>query len=168
MTGLKEGFKRLSFRLPAINRDGKSVSLDDPQFENKPVIIQIMASWCPNCLDESLYLNELYEQYQEQDLEIIGITFERAKDKATAYARAGKMIDDLSIPYDVLLGTATRDNDPNIVLSMLEDIKSYPTTIYLNRDHEVVKIYTGFTGPSTPVYEQFVQENDAFIQKLIE
>jgi len=50
---------------------------------------------------------------------------------------------------------------------MLNHVMSYPTSIYLNREHQVVKIHTGFSGPGTPLYEDFVAENDVFLQTLI-
>ena len=52
-TELKEGFSRLDFSFPDI--DGNKVSINDESFKNKVVIIQVMGSWCPNCLDETKF-----------------------------------------------------------------------------------------------------------------
>ena len=155
----------MAFSFP--NLKGDTINLKDPKFAGKPVIVQIMGSWCPNCLDESLYLKEQYEQYHKDGLEIIGLTFERARDYETALKRATKMERDLALPYPILLAGATRDDKAAELLPMLNHIMSYPTSIYLNKDHAVVKIHTGFSGPGTPVYEDFVAENDKFIQSLI-
>ena len=165
LTFIKEDYDGLAFSFP--NLKGDTISLNDPKFAGKPVIVQIMGSWCPNCLDESLYLKEQYEQYHKDGLEIVGLTFERARDYETALKRATKMERDLALPYPILLAGATRDDKAAELLPMLNHIMSYPTSIYLNRDHKVVKIHTGFAGPGTPVYEDFVAENDKFIQSLI-
>lgn len=165
LTFIKEGYKSLDFSFP--NLRGDTLSLNDPRFAGKPVIVQIMGSWCPNCLDESLYLKEQYEQYHKGGLEIVGLTFERARDYETALKRATKMERDLALPYPILLAGATRDDKAAELLPMLNHVMSYPTSIYLNREHEVVKIHTGFAGPGTPKYEDFVAENDKFIQSLI-
>lgn len=165
LTWLREGYDSLSFSFPDLS--GDSLSLSDQRFEDKPVIVQIMGSWCPNCMDETRYLKQVYDRYHNEGLEIVGLTFERARDRKTALLRAQKMKDDLQIPYPVLLAGATRDDNAAEALPMLNHIMSYPTTIYLNRDHEVVKIHTGFNGPGTPVYEKFVAENKSTIERLV-
>jgi thiol-disulfide isomerase/thioredoxin len=126
-----------------------------------------MGSWCPNCLDESLYLKDQFEKYHEQGLEVVGLTFERARNYETALKRAKKMERDLKLPYPILLAGATRKDNAAELLPMLNHIMSYPTSIYLNKNHKVVKIHTGFAGPGTPLYEDFLAENDKFIQALI-
>ena len=165
LTFIKEDYDGLAFSFP--NLKGDTISLNNPEFAGKPVIVQIMGSWCPNCLDESLYLKEQYEQYHKDGLEIVGLTFERARTYEMALKRASKMERDLALPYPILLAGATRDDKAAELLPMLNHVMSYPTSIYLNRQHEVVKIHTGFAGPGTPVYEDFVAENDKFIQSLI-
>ena len=54
LTYLKPGYKTIAFTFKDIN--GKRVSLSDPQFKNKVIIIQIMGSWCPNCMDETAFI----------------------------------------------------------------------------------------------------------------
>ena len=56
---MKEGYSKLDFAFPDI--DGNKVSINDATFENKVVIIQVMGSWCPNCLDETKFLNDYYD-----------------------------------------------------------------------------------------------------------
>jgi len=38
--------------------DGKLVSINDQRFKNKVVIIDLMGSWCPNCMDETAFLSK--------------------------------------------------------------------------------------------------------------
>lgn len=166
LTFIKEGYDGFDFSFP--NLEGDTVSLSDPRFENKALIVQISGSWCPNCYDESKYLTEVYKQYGDEGLEIVCLSFERARDLETAVKRASKMQKDLQVPYPVLLAGATRDDKAAEKLPMLNHVMSYPTAIYLDRKHQVRKIHTGFSGPGTPVWEDFVSENDTFIQKLIQ
>jgi thiol-disulfide isomerase/thioredoxin len=165
LTFIKEGYETLAFSFP--NLKGDTLNLDDQKYAGKPVIVQIMGSWCPNCLDESLYLKDQFEKYHEQGLEVVGLTFERARNYETALKRAKKMERDLKLPYPILLAGATRKDNAAELLPMLNHIMSYPTSIYLNKNHKVVKIHTGFAGPGTPLYEDFLAENDKFIQALI-
>lgn len=166
LTYLREGYESLSFSFP--NLEGDSVSLNDARFEGKPVIVQILGSWCPNCMDESRYLRDIYKRYHEEGLEVIGISFERTRGRETAEKRVAKMIEDIGIPYPVLMGGYTRDDKAAEKLPMLNHVMSYPTAIYLNDRHEVVKIHTGFSGPGTPVYEQYIATNKSLIEDLLD
>jgi thiol-disulfide isomerase/thioredoxin len=165
LTYLKEGFDGFDFAFPTLQ--GDTVKLSDERFAGKALIVQISGSWCPNCFDESRYLSEVYKQYQDKGLEIVCLSFERTRDYATAQKRLAKMQKDINIPYTVLLAGATRDDKAAEKLPMLNHVMSYPTAIYLDADHKVRKIHTGFSGPGTPVWEDFVSDNDAFLQKLI-
>tara|TARA_R110000850_G_scaffold121375_1_gene239167 strand:+ start:467 stop:1702 length:1236 start_codon:yes stop_codon:yes gene_type:complete len=165
LTFLNEGYDKFSFSFQDLN--GKTVSLDDPQFKGKPVIVQIMGSWCPNCMDESRYLKDVYDEYHSQGLEIVGLTFERVKDEETAKKRAARMVDNLKMPYPVLLAGSTREDKAAELLPSLNHVMSYPTAIYLNRDHSIKKIHTGFSGPGTPVYEEYVKENKKTIEEML-
>lgn len=165
LTFLKEGVDSLTFSFPTPT--GKVVSLSDPRFKNKAVVIQIMGSWCPNCMDETRFLNEMYTKYQPKGLEIVGVTFERAKTKGDAVKRANKMIDDLGISYPVLMGGYTREDDASEAFSSLNHVMSYPTAIFLDKNHQVVKIHTGFAGPGTPVYTTYTKNTDQFLNNLV-
>ena len=56
------------------------VGLQDPEYKNKVVVIQILGTWCPNCLDESRFLAPFYEWKKEEGLEVIGLAFEKTTD----------------------------------------------------------------------------------------
>ena len=161
LTYLKDGYETVSFSFPDLNGD----TISNKDLTGKPVIITVMGSWCPNCMDEARHLTDLYNAYHDKGLEIIGLTFERVRNRDEAIARAGKMVDDLDIPYPVLLAGATRNDRAGDALPMLNHIMSFPTTIYLNADHEVVRIHTGFNGPGTPLYDDFVTRNTSFVEK---
>ena len=159
LTYLKEAYDSFSFAFPDLNGD----TITDKDFVGKPMIITIMGSWCPNCMDEARYLTELYDSYHSSGLEIVGLTFERVRSRERAIERAEKMVADLEIPYPVLLAGATRDDRAGDALPMLNHVMSFPTSIYLDREHKVVKVHTGFNGPGTPLYEEFVNTNKKFI-----
>lgn len=74
LTYLKDGFEKLNFSFR--NTQGEYVGLSDEQFKDKAVIVQILGTWCPNCMDETKYLASLYETYKDQGLEIIALCFE--------------------------------------------------------------------------------------------
>ena len=53
LTYLKKGYEQLEFSFP--DENNLRVSLNDQRFKDKVVVVQIMGTWCPNCLDESKY-----------------------------------------------------------------------------------------------------------------
>ena len=71
---VKPNARQFTFNFPDIN--GDSVSLADPRFKNKVVIILAIGSWCPNCLDETMFYKDIYVNYRDKGLEIIALCFE--------------------------------------------------------------------------------------------
>lgn len=167
LTFIKEGYEGLSFSFP--NADGEMVSLEDDRFKNKVVIVQIMGSWCPNCLDETRYLADLHNKYQKDGLEVIALAFERTKSEEKAFENVGELKERTGANYPFLLASWERKANAAEKLPMLNHIMSFPTAIYLNRKGEVVKIHTGFYGPGTgEMYEKFSRETEAFVSALLE
>ena len=162
LTFLKEGYTTVDFAFPDLN--GDTVRLIDDRFNNKAIVIQLFGSWCPNCMDESIYLSELYEKEASKGLEIVGLGFERHKEFEKASNAIVKMRQDLLIPYTLLVAGTANKKAAAEKLPMLNHILSFPTAIVLNRKHKVVGIHTGFYGPGTGAYyDQFKEEFENWI-----
>ena len=169
LTYLKEGYKTLAFSFP--NESGEIISLKDKEFKNKIVLVQIMGTWCPNCLDESkFYVNYLNEN-PNSNVKIIGLAFEVAKTKEAAFKRMKRLKDRIGIEYPLLLADFGNIADKAMAqskLPMLNHILSYPTTIFLDKKGTVRKIHTGFNGPATgKKYDEFKIEFNQFMNLLI-
>ncbi len=144
------------------------VSLKDKKFENKAVILQVMGSWCPNCMDESAYLAKIYSEFKSQGLEIIALAFEKTNDFEKAKAQVDRLVKKFNIDYTVLLTLQTGKDKASESLSFLNKVSAFPTTIFLNKEHKVVKVHTGFSGPATGKdYEQFKKSTEALIKNLL-
>lgn len=166
LTFIKEGYQSFEFEFP--NLEGELVSLSDSQFKDKVVLVSITGTWCPNCKDETEYLKEVYDQYKEQDLEIVALQFERSDDFETAKSAIKSANEDLPVPYIQLIAGKAGAQSAAEKLPMLNRVMSYPTLIVLNRDHEVEKIHTGFYGPGTgQYYANFKAEMDSLIGELL-
>jgi thiol-disulfide isomerase/thioredoxin len=166
ITIVKNRDEKINFSYQDLNK--KMISLNDKQFENKPVIIQVMGSWCPNCMDESIYLTEVYNQYKKDGLEIVALAFEKTSDFEKASAQVSRMTKRLKVNYTVLLPLQTGKDKASESLSFVNKITAFPTTIFLNKEHKVVKIHTGFSGPATGNdYLSFKESTGAFIRNLL-
>lgn len=148
--------------------NGKPVSLSDPQFKGKVVIVQIMGSWCPNCMDETKWLAGVYKKYQPKGLEVVALAYERSSDTSVANANIRRLKMKYGADYTFLnTGKSGRDA-ASASLPFLNGIMSFPTTIYIDRNGKVRKVYTGFNGPATGVqYEKDTAEALRFIQQLL-
>jgi len=168
LTYLKEGFDTVAFSFP--DEKGNMVSLNDDRFKDKVVLIQIMGTWCPNCLDESKYYSEFYKNNKDQDLEIVALAFEYVKTPEKAFNNIKRLNQDVGIEYPVLLaqhGSASKVK-ANEKLPMLNNVLSYPTTIFIDKKGDVRKIHTGFNGPATgEKYIEFQNEFEGFVGELL-
>jgi peroxiredoxin len=166
LTYLKPGFDRINFSLP--DPDGNTISLQDARFKGKVVVIELMGSWCPNCIDESRFLSPYYKKNKSKGLEVIGLSFEYSEDMKISGPKIKNFISKIGIPYPIVL--AGKPDDPTIekVLPMLHKINGYPTTFIIDKQGKVREIHTGFSGPGTGVYyTDWIQEFDKTIQALL-
>lgn len=167
LTCLKPGYDGISFTFPDLHSD--SVSYPSDQYDGKVVIIQILGSWCPNCMDETRLFAQWYDKYHHDGLDIIGLAFERRPDMADAVAAVEKMKKRLGADYEMLIASLTISKTVAAEqLPMLNAVISYPTSIWIDRSGTIRKIHTGFNGPGTgEKYDEFVKEYEGLIQEML-
>ncbi|WP_165749620.1 peroxiredoxin family protein [Cellulophaga sp. Z1A5H] len=167
LTYLKEGYDKFDFSFP--NEEGKMLSLSDEIFKDKVVIIQVMGTWCPNCLDETKFLVDFLKNNRKLELEVVALSFEYAKTEEDAYKSINRLKKRVGINYPVLLaqyGTADKE-EAQKKLPMLNHVLSYPTTIFIDKQGVVRKIKTGFNGPATgEKYAEFKTEFTTLVTEL--
>ena len=167
LTFLKEGYDSFAFRFP--DKNGDTLSLHDPYFKDKVVIVQIMGSWCPNCLDETRFYTEFYNTQKTEEVAFVALAFEYAKTKEKAFRQLERLQNKLGVPYPILLaqyGTSDK-KEAQKKLPMLNHVLSYPTTIFIDKKGKVRRIHTGFNGPATgEKHETFKKEFSRFVTDL--
>ncbi len=168
LTYIKEGYDGLAFTFP--KADGTMVSLDDERYKNKVVLVQILGSWCPNCLEESKFYAAYIKQHPNPDFEIIGLAFEYAPTQEKAFASIQRLQDRLEIPYPILLAQYGSE-DKKLAqekLPMLNHIISYPTSIFIDKEGKVRRIHTGFNGAATgQKFIDFKTDFDQYVKNLL-
>jgi thiol-disulfide isomerase/thioredoxin len=166
LTYLKEGYGGLHFTFPDLN--GKPVSLKDAKYRDKVVIVTLMGSWCPNCVDETAFLAPWYRQNRHRGVEIIGLAFERKDDPAYAKYILGKLIRRFDVQYDILFAGPASKDAASQALPALSKVLAFPTTILIDRKGNVQRIHTGYTGPATgKYYEEFVRAFNEDVDRLL-
>ncbi len=166
LTFLKPGYDHIDFTLPDL--DSNLVSLHDEAFRDKVIVLQIMGTWCPNCMDETAFMSEYYNAHPSDDLVFIGLAFERTNTFSQAVDNVRRLIQRFDIRYPILLaGFPSRDRI-NEVLPMIDHFMSYPTSIFIDREGRVRRIHTGFAGPATGNdFEIFKKEFDELIREML-
>ena len=165
LTYIKDGYDVIEFSFPDIK--GNIISLSDERFNNKAVIVQILGTWCPNCMDETNYLAQLYDKYKDQDLEIIALCFELFEGEK-ANAAIDRFQEHTKANYTFLHAGGANKKEAAKQLPMLSKVISYPTAIFIGKDKKVHKIHTGFTGPGTGKhFEKLSKEFEEAIELMI-
>jgi peroxiredoxin len=150
ITGMKPGKDRLDFTFPDLQ--GKPVSLSDARFKNKVVVVQLLGSWCPNCMDETAYLAPFYKANKQKGLEIVGLGYEYSPEFDKAKARLEKLKARFQIEYPLLVAGTADKTAAAQGLSSLKSVEAFPTTIIIDKKGKVREVHTGFSGPGTGKY----------------
>lgn len=166
LTSIKDGNSEIDFTL--VNLNNEPISLTDQKFKDKVKIIQITGTWCPNCLDETRYFNKLYSMYKDKGFEIIAVAFENGNDTLAVLEKLKRYKKNNAIEYTLLYGGKNSSKNAEIVFPILDKVMSFPTAIYLDRNNNIEKIYTGFYGPGTgQYYVDYTRETENYISTLL-
>jgi peroxiredoxin len=166
VTAMRPGVKQFDFAFPDLS--GKTVSSKDPQFRGKVLIVALAGSWCPNCHDEAAFLAPLYLDYRDKGLEIVSLQFEHFGDFARAAEATQRFRQHYGIEYTTLIAGVSDKDEAAKKLPMLKSFVAFPTTILIDRQGNVRKIHTGYTGPATgDHYIQFVREFKSTLDQLL-
>lgn len=147
------------------NDAGKEVTLKD--YGDKVKIVQLMGTWCPNCKDQTEFLMKYQAKSNSEQLSLISLAFERYKEEAQAMAAIKRYREKMGVPYEVLLAGYHEKVDASKVLPMLNQVVGYPTLIFLDKNNQVRRIYTGFYGPATSEFINFEKDFNQFMDKLL-
>ena len=148
--------------------EGRPRSLNDPDLMGRARIIAVFGSWCPNCRDETLYLTELHRRYKKRGLSILGIAFELTGDFQRDAAQVKTYVKRHGITYPVLIGGISDKAEASKRFPLLDRIRAYPTTLFLDAKGTVRAVHTGFSGPATGAAHQRLRERfESMIETLL-
>lgn len=163
---LTQATGEINFRLP--DTDSNFVSFTDTKYRQHVKIIQIFGTWCPNCMDESIFLDSVFNARKEEGLSIFGLAFERSSDFSTAVKGIKKMQKRLAIDYPLLLAGTNQKGEVQKVLPAVQHFFSYPTTLFVDRKGVVVKVHSGFSGPATGAeWEKYKADFNRTLDRLL-
>jgi thiol-disulfide isomerase/thioredoxin len=167
LTFMKTPEAGLSFSLKDLT--GKDYNFPNEDMTNKVVIVQIMGTWCPNCMDETNFFRELYAKYHGRGLEVISVGYEASDNFDEQAAQIRKLKERKKLDFVFLVGGKASKGIAAEQFSMLNQVMSFPTTIFVGRDGTVKRVHTGFNGPGTGAhYTEYVEKTTALIEEMLE
>ncbi|WP_316817367.1 TlpA disulfide reductase family protein [Pedobacter nyackensis] len=169
LTTVKKGSNGIpDFQFKDLN--GNDVSIKDERYRNKVVILQIMGSWCPNCMDETAFLSEYYRKNKHKGIEIIALAYELSTDNERSKKSLQKFQTRFDVQYPILL-TGVTVSDPKKTektLPQLTDIKVFPTTVFIDKTGKISGVETNFFGPATGQhYLKYKEEFEKTVNLLL-
>jgi len=148
--------------------NGRKTNLDLSK-NRQLTLIQIMGTWCPNCIDDANLLKELHAAYGKQGLEIIALGFEVGNDNKKQRSRFKRFVKDLQVNYPVYLAGTSSKEAAAAYFPMLNGIMSFPTSILVDEQGKIIVIHTGFSGPATgAAYTELVNKYKQEIENALE
>src|SRR5262249_39349703 len=138
------------FAFSGVSLSGETVRYTDDRFKGKALIVDIMGTWCHNCLDESPVLQRLQDEFGKDGLEIVGLSFEISGDAELGRKNLQLYKERFGLTYMLLFcGSLDDDNVKKQIHSQLDNFFAYPTAIFIDKTHKVRAIHSGFKGPGT-------------------
>ncbi|MFD0670466.1 redoxin domain-containing protein [Cohnella sp. GCM10027633] len=127
-SALAEGDKPPGFKLADLD----NVAHDWKDYEGKPVILNFWGTFCPPCRDEMPALQQQYEKWNGQGLELVGINLSEDAITVERFASA------VGAKFPILL-----DKDKKTERAF--GLKQYPTTYFIGADGVIQDVVVG--GP---------------------
>lgn len=161
ITAVEHAGTAVAFKLP--NVTGDTISPLDPAYHNRPMLIQITGTWCPNCRDETEFLKQFLEEHEGLNIAVLAVAFERSNEYTQALPQLQAFKHELGIDYPVLYGGGLEKETASEVFPQLDAVIAYPTLLFLDRNKHIVYVHTGFRGPATSEFGVF---KDTFKKKV--
>ena len=142
----------------------------DVQFKGKALIVDIMGTWCHNCMDAAPLLQELYAEYRRDGLEIVGLSFEISSDPSLGKKNISLFRRRYDIAYPVLFcGSTQKANIADRLHSQLDNFSAYPTTIFIDKRGIVQIIHVGFHGRGTgDEYRNQIEQYRTIVKNILQ
>jgi cytochrome c biogenesis protein CcmG/thiol:disulfide interchange protein DsbE len=121
--------------------DGKTIEL--AKLKGKVVIVNFWATWCGPCRQEIPGFMDVYKQYKDKGLEIVGVSLDRnGWDVVKPYLKKAK------ITYPIVIGGGG-------LAEAYGGIDAIPATFIVDRDGNIAKKHVGYLSKSD--CEEFIK-----------
>jgi len=149
--------------------DGRPRSLDDPEFAGRARILYLFGSWCPNCGDATRLMVELDGRYRERGLSIVGLAFEMTGDAHRDTEQVRRYATYHEVAFPLLLAGLSDKTEASTAFPLVDRVRAYPTTVFLDHAGAVRAVHSGFSGPATgEAHEELRRRFESLIEELLD
>ncbi|OIJ15906.1 thiol-disulfide oxidoreductase [Anaerobacillus arseniciselenatis] len=120
--------------------EGNEVELHD--LRGKGVFLNFWATVCPPCVYEMPYMENNFQKYKDQGIEVIAVNFDEQP------IRIERFVERLNLTFPILL-------DPGLQVSQLYGVRELPATFLIDEDGIVIERRVG--ALSEQMVEDYVQ-----------
>ena len=133
------------FKLPVMNGEGGMVRLSDRR--GRVIVLNFWATWCPPCRRELAHFQDSLGSLSRLGAEILAISVDEAGNSDAV----SKLAEELELDYDVLLADSQTAESYSVLNERLFDRRwslAIPTSLLLDRQGQIVKVYRGEVDPN--------------------
>jgi glutathione peroxidase-family protein len=127
----------LDSELKALN--GSPIKLSS--YGGKVLVLNLWATWCGPCRNETPELVNLYNENRQRGLEVVGLSTENPTESAE---KVRKFVQDFDVSYRI--GWAT----PEVAITLMQGRDAIPQSFVIGRDGRVIKRFIGYNPTTTP------------------
>jgi thiol-disulfide isomerase/thioredoxin len=162
-TAARNADETFVFNFP--DESGRLVSNEDPRFKGKVVLAIVTGTWCPNCHDEAQYLVQLDRKYRDRGLAIVALDFEEPEQQGSLQ-REHAFVKQYGVKYTYLIAGAPAEMWEKV--PQLNNLNTWPATIFIGRDGKVKAVHSGFASPASGEFNtQLKKEFTSRIERLL-
>jgi thiol-disulfide isomerase/thioredoxin len=122
--------------------EGKPIDLS--QYTGKVVILDVWDTWCPPCRKGIPEFVDLYKNYKDQGLQIVGVALAR-----NGVPTVQKFVSDYKINYLTVIGDKK-------IYDIFGEIRGIPTTFVIDKTGKIHQKYVGYHPKS--VFEKDIKQ----------
>lgn len=149
--------------------DGRPRFLDDPEFTGRARLFYVFGSWCPNCGDATSLMVELDRHYRERGLSIVGLAFEVTGDLSRDTEQVRRYAEYHQVKFPLLLAGVSDKSEASTAFPLIDRVRAYPTTVFLDHTGGVKAVHSGFSGPATgEAHEELKRQFESLVEELLD
>lgn len=141
--GLRSGDPAPALTVASLDGE-RTVRLAD--YRGQVLLVNLWATWCHPCREETPYLQSVYERYRDRGLRILGVSVDLRADHDAVV----EFVEEFGVEYDIALDPDARSRD-------LFHARGLPTSVLFNRDGTVAFSWIGPIPEGDPTFQGGVE-----------